>query len=588
MQLTKIGIFSRVSLALALSMGVALATIGAASAANANVQFSGKVTAYTPAAGATNGTISLTNHAGASATYSVASSITLTEIGGSGDTLSIGDHATVVAAKVTPTVATSISFTASKPIRFSGRVTSYTAAAGATPGSISVHKRNGATLTYSTAASTIITESGGTGDTIVIRDRVTVVAQASAPTVATSITFEPAPPVKFSGKVTAYTPAVGSTDGSITLLNRPHAALTYSVTSATTITETGGTGDTLAVGDHATVSAAASAKTVAVAIAFNPPPAGTFSGYVTAYVPATTSTPGSVSLEKLNDTTSTFSTTTSTTISEIGGAGAILTVGDHATVTTVTATPTTASSITFTPEPPTVKFTGWITAYTAASGTTDGSISVRKRSGAMLTYSTKLSTTITEVGGTGGSPAVGDHVTVRASVSAKTVATSIKFSPAPPISFAGKVTAYTAATSTTAGSVTVMNHAGAILTFATTLSTTITESGGSGDNLAVADQVTVTAAASAKTIATAIMFTPAAPLTFAGKVTAYTAATGSTAGSITITDAASATLTYSTTSTTVITQAGGTGGTLAVGEHATVTALAATPTVAETITFTSS
>lgn len=590
------GVFTRSLAALSLVAGVGLAAVGTASAATHHtatshaaraLRFAGEVTAYTAASGTTDGSITLSDRAGASLTYSTTAATTITQVGGTGATISIGDHATVVAAGGAMTIAVAISFSAAAPVSFVGRVTAYSAVSGTTNGSITVRRRDGASLTFSITPSTAITEVGGSGDTLAVNDQVTVVSAPAAPSVAASITFTAAPPVKFTGKVVAYVAASGSTNGSITITDVKSASLTYAVTSTTSITETNGTGATLAVGDHATVEAAASAKTVATSITFSLPPAVTFSGYVTAYSAATSSTPGSITLEKSNDDSETFATTSSTTITERGGSGDALTVGDRATVVTTSATPMTASSISFSPEPPTVEFSGWVTAYTAASGTANGSITLRKRSGASLTYSTTLSTTITEVGGTGDTLAVGDRATVRAETSAKTVATSIQFRPAPPVHFSGEVSAYTAPSGSVNGSLTVTDRAGASLTFSVTPSTVIIELGGSGGTLAVGDAVSVEAAVSAKTVATTILFRAAPLVQFSGKVTLYTPATSSTAGSITLSDGAGATLTYSTTTATVIIQVGGSGSSLGVGDHATVEALASSPTVAGWIAFSS-
>jgi hypothetical protein len=166
------------------------------------------------------------------------------------------------------------------------------------------------------------------------------------------------------------------------------------------------------------------------------------------------------------------------------------------------------------------------------------------------------------------------------------VATAIAFRPAAPIAFSGKVTAYTAASDTTAGSITLTDRPGAALTFATSSSTTITELGGTGATLAVGDHATVHAPAAAKNDATSITFSAQAPITFAGKVTAYTPASGTADGSLTLQKRNGATLTYSVTSSTTITELGGTGATLAVGDHAVVVALPSSPTVATSITFT--
>jgi len=599
MQIFRTKIFARSVLATVLATGVAIGSTGAFASAvgrptashtlqshqDGSVHFAGEVTAYTPASGSTNGSLTLLKRNGATLTYSTTSATTITQLGGLGAVLAVGDHASVVATSIAPTVAVTIIFAAARPISFSGRVTAYTAASGSTNGSITVRRRSRAILTFATTSSTTITEVHGSGDTIAVRDWVKVEASASASTIATSITFRAAPPIRFQGKVTAYTPAAGSTNGSISLTNYPGAALTFAVTSTTVITEVDGSGDTLAVGDHAVIEAAAEAKTVATSITFNLPPSVTFTGYVTAYTAATSSANGSISLEKSDSKTDTFVTTLTTTITEIGGAGGTLTVGDHASITTLSGSPGTAATIKFTPEPPSVEFSGYVTAYTAPVGSTNGSITLRKRNGATLTYSTTLSTTITEVGGTGATLAVADWATVRADAADKTAATSITFTPAPPISFSGRVTAYTAAVGTTDGSISLTNHAGASLTFSTTSSTAITEKVGSGQTLTVGDQATVQAAAAAKGVATSITFTPAAPVAFTGKITAYSAASSSTDGSISLTNSAGASLTFSTTLLTVITQVGGSGGTLGVGDHATVVAPFATPTIAASITF---
>ncbi len=71
-----------------------------------------------------------------------------------------------------------------------------------------------------------------------------------------------------SGKVTAYLAASGSTAGSITIQEHDGTSVTFSTSTSTTITEAGGSGDTLAVGDVAAVQAAAATPTVASAIKF--------------------------------------------------------------------------------------------------------------------------------------------------------------------------------------------------------------------------------------------------------------------------------------------------------------------------------
>jgi hypothetical protein len=497
---------ARLALASTLGVGLTLGSLSVASATSrpraartssarsSTIQFSGNVSAYTPASGTTAGSITLTDRAGATLTFSTSATTTITQIGGSGAALAISDFATVQAPVATPNDASSITFSAASPVSFSGIVTAYTAPSGPTDGSITLLKRNEATLTYSVTSATLITENGGGNSAIAIDDFASIQAAASSPTVALTIAFDATSPIKFDGRVTAYTPASGTTAGSITVKNSAGAELTFAVWSTTTITETGGSGDVLAVGDHATVEAAASAKTDAVSISFKPAPPISFYGLVTAYTAASGTTPGSITLEKKNSNTATFSVTSATVITEIGSSGDTLAVGDYANVIATSALPTTAHEIRFTPSPRPVYFSGRVTAYTTPSGTTDGSITVRRRDRATLTYSVTSATVITEVGSSGDTIAVRDPVTVEADSSTKTVAEKIYFKPAAPVAFAGRVTAYTSASGSTAGSITLVDRAGASLTFATATSTTITQLGGSGNTLGVGDFAIVRAA----------------------------------------------------------------------------------------------
>ena len=143
MQIFRTRFLARSVLATVLATGVALGTTGAVASAvghastsshtvesreDGSVHFAGTVTAYTAAAGATNGSLTLLRRNGATLTYATTSLTTITQAGGLGAVLSVGDHATVVAASAAPTLAVTIIFTAARPISFSGRVTAYTAA----------------------------------------------------------------------------------------------------------------------------------------------------------------------------------------------------------------------------------------------------------------------------------------------------------------------------------------------------------------------------------------------------------------------------------------------------------------------------
>jgi hypothetical protein len=584
---------TRLALVTLLGAGVTLSSVAVASAAtprssavrSAAIRFSGDVTAYTAATSSTAGSITLTDRAGATLTFSTSSTTTVTEIGGSGSTLQVNDFATVQATVSAPTVATAITFSAAAPVSFSGVVTAYTAPSGSTNGSITLLKRNLASLTYTVTSTTVMSENGGGSATIAVDDFATIQAAADMPNVALTINFDVAAPVRFTGRVTAYTAATGTTNGSLTVKDGAGASLTYTTLLSTTITEKGGSGDSLEVGDQATVVAAASAKTDALTVTFIPAPPVRFYGQVTAYTAAAGSTNGSISLVKPNGNSATFSVTSSTVITEKAGSGDALAVGDYATVDATRGLPTTARTIDYRPFPRPVRFFGRVTAYTPASGSTNGTLTVRRRDGAVLTYSVTSSTTITETGGTGETLAVRDWVTVTALGTDKTVATAIVFRATAEIGFFGRVTAYTAVSGTTNGSITLTNRAGASLTFVVSPTTTITQLQGSGSTLSVGDYAAVHAAASAKSDALTIGFTVSPPIVFAGRITAYTAASGSTAGSVTIQKRNGANLTYSVTSTTNIAEINGLGATPAPGDQATVVALPSAPSVAVTITF---
>jgi hypothetical protein len=592
----EIRLVARLAVASLLGAGLTLGSLGVASASpspsahatharNNTIEFSGQVTAYSAATSTIPGSITLTDRAGATLNFATSTTTSITQIDGSGATLAINDFATVQAPIATPGDATVISFSAAAPVTFSGVVTAYSAASDTSSGSITLRQRDGASLTYAVTSATSITENGGAGDKIAVDDFATVEAAAAAPTVALAITFDAAAPARFDGRVTAYTAASGTTPGSIALKDSAGAELTFTTWSSTTITELGGSSDTLTVGDHATVEAAASDKVVATSITFTPAPPVEFYGQVTAYTAASGSTPGSITVEKKNSNTATFSTTSSTTITEVGGSGDALAVGDYANVLATSALPTTAREIRFTPAPRPEYFSGRVTAYSPASGATDGSITLHRRDRASLTFSVTSATTFLELGGSGDLIAVRDYARVEASTSARTVATAVVFRPAAPITFSGKVTAYSPASGTSAGSITLTDRPGATLTFATSSSTTITELGGTGDSLVVGDHATVRAPASAKNDATSITFSAEAPIIFSGKVTAYTPASGATNGSLTLQKESGATLTYSVTSSTTITESGGTGDSLGAGDHAVVVALPTSSTVAISITF---
>jgi sRNA-binding carbon storage regulator CsrA len=240
------------------------------SAHSSNIQFSGQVSAYESATATLAGSITLTDRTGATLTFSTSITTAITQIGGGGVALAIDDFATVQALVVTPTTAASIKFSAAAPVSFSGIVTAYVAPSGTTAGSITLVKSNEASLRYSVAVGTIISENGGGTSVIAIDDFASVQAAAATPTVALAIAFDASSPIKFEGRVTAYTPPSGTTAGSIAVRDSLGTTLTFAVWSTTTITGAGKSGEALTVGDRVTVEVAASAKTDAVSITVGP------------------------------------------------------------------------------------------------------------------------------------------------------------------------------------------------------------------------------------------------------------------------------------------------------------------------------
>jgi hypothetical protein len=129
------------------------------------------------------------DRAGASLTFATSTSTTITQLGGSGASLVVGDFAIVRAAASAKTDALIVDFSAQPPIVFSGRVTAYIAPSGSTEGSLTLERNNGADLTYSVTSSTTITEINGIGDPLSAGDEAVAVALPTSPTIAATITY---------------------------------------------------------------------------------------------------------------------------------------------------------------------------------------------------------------------------------------------------------------------------------------------------------------------------------------------------------------------------------------------------------------
>ena len=349
----------RLALASTLGVSVTLGSLSIASASSrpgtahtgsahsSTIQFSGQVASYTAASGTTAGSLTLTDPAGATLIFSTSATTAITQIGGSGATLAVDDFATVQAPVVAPKDASSITFSAAAPVSFSGIVTDYTAPSGDTSGSVTIVRRDGTSLMYSVAPSTVITENGGGNSAIAVGDFASIQAAPAAPSVALAIAFDAATSVRFDGRVTAYSAASVSTPGSITLQKNSESA-TFATSSSTVITGVGDSRNTLAVGDWAEVFATSALANTAQKIRFTPSSRSLhFSGRVTAYTAPSGGTDGALTVRRRDRATVTYVVTSSTILTEVGGSGDTIAARDPVTVEIDPGSTTVATEIYF-------------------------------------------------------------------------------------------------------------------------------------------------------------------------------------------------------------------------------------------------
>jgi hypothetical protein len=279
MSTCKIKFVTRGVLAVVLGAGATVASIGAAAASTRSpqhvtfarssvIEFSGHVTAYIPASADTSGSITLTDEAGTTLNFVTSLATTITQVDGSGSALAINDFATVDTSLPSPSDATSIHFSAAAPVSTSGIVVTYSPATSNTDGSITIARRNRSRVTYAVKSTTSITENGGAGDAIRVGDFATIEAAAAAPNVAQAIAYDPNELLRFYGRVSAYAPAAGATDGSITLSTRGGSQVSFSTTSTTNVTAIDHSVENLVVGDYAIVRVAATSKSDALSVSF--------------------------------------------------------------------------------------------------------------------------------------------------------------------------------------------------------------------------------------------------------------------------------------------------------------------------------
>jgi hypothetical protein len=147
-------------------------------------------------------------------------------------------------------------------------VVTYSPATSNTDGSITIARRNRSRVTYAVKSTTSITENGGAGDAIRVGDFATIEAAAAAANVAQAIAYDPNELLRFYGRVSAYAPAAGATDGSITLSTRGGSQVSFSTTSTTNVTAIDHSVENLVVGDYAIVRVAATSKSDALSVSF--------------------------------------------------------------------------------------------------------------------------------------------------------------------------------------------------------------------------------------------------------------------------------------------------------------------------------
>ena len=332
----------RASIALTMSLAIALGAVGMASASsNASRahdhggQSSLNTGAFGVASAVSATSVTVTPKVGTATTFSINSSTTFfqgrTSVPASN--LVNGDLVFVRAASSAPTVALSVFIIPAPPVHAVGVASAVSAT------SVTVTPKVGSAVTFSINSSTKFfhDEQTATAAALANGDLVFVTAAASAPTVATSISIFAPPSVHVHGVASAVSATA------VTVTPKAGAASTFTINSSTTFFENGAStpSSSLANGDYVFVTALASAPTIATSIVvFAPPPvrARGVASAVSATSVTVTPTGGTATTFTINPSTKFFQGFTAAT-------AAALANGDLVLVTAAASAPTIATSI---------------------------------------------------------------------------------------------------------------------------------------------------------------------------------------------------------------------------------------------------
>jgi hypothetical protein len=200
---------------------------------------------------------------------------------------------------------------------------------------------------------------------------------------------------RVEGTVSAYVAAAGTANGSISILSKHSTTpVVYVTTPATTITGLAASA-TLASPDKVVLVLSTTTPVTVTSIKVKTPCAARVEGTVSAYVAAAGTANGSISILSHGSTTPVvYVTTPATTITGLA-ASATLASPDKVVLVLSTTTPVTVTSIKV-KTPCAARVEGTVSAYVAAAGTANGSISILSHgSTTPVVYVTTPATTIT-------------------------------------------------------------------------------------------------------------------------------------------------------------------------------------------------
>ncbi len=396
-----------------------------------------------------------------------------------------------------------ITANATTTLNVCGTVTAYTAATALLPGGITI---GGQTLPI--AAGTDINASGlvNVGANLCVNATLNGLGQIVPPTTVTTnaTTF-----VSVCGVVSAYTAATASAPGSITI-----GGQTFPIAANTTLNGAA----LINVGANLCLNGTLNALgqlVVPTSVTANATTSVSVCGVVSAYTAATATAPGSIAIGGQTFPIAAGTIIEGSSLISVGASvclsGTVNATGELVAPTSITANTTT-----------TVSVCGVVAAYTAATASTPGSVTIGGN-----TFSIAAGTTIT------GSNliSVGTNVCLNGTLNALgqlIVPSSVTLDANSSVSVCGIVSAYTAATASTPGAITIGGQ-----NFSIAAGTSIAGSGviAVGANLCLNGTL---GAAGQLIPPTSVTVNVGTSITACGIVTAYTAPSAVTFGSITI------------------------------------------------------